>query len=91
MDEAAAALVEASIDALAYASTSSGYVIGFDAEADMVQRLRDRWALPATSSKACFCHCSGKGKLSKQSEGAYIRSSFSVEPKNRAHISWARD
>lgn len=56
VDEAAAALVEASIDALAYASTSSGYVIGFDAEADMVQRLRDRWALPATSSSWAAVH-----------------------------------
>ena len=50
MDEAAATLIESSVDALAYASTSSGYLIGFDAETDMVQRLRDRWARPAASS-----------------------------------------
>lgn len=50
MDEAAAAFPDGSIDALAYASTSSGYAIGFDAEVALVQRLRQRWALPVGST-----------------------------------------
>lgn len=50
MDEAAAVFSAGSIDALAYASTSSGYVIGFDAETELVERLRERWALPTGSS-----------------------------------------
>lgn len=50
VDEAAAAFHGASIDALAYASTSSAYAIGFDAEVALVERLRQRWALPVGSS-----------------------------------------
>jgi maleate isomerase len=50
VEEAAAALTTGSLDALAYASTSSGYVIGVDAEADLVGRLGDRWAVPVASS-----------------------------------------
>ncbi len=50
MDEATAVFSAGSIDALAYASTSSGYVIGFDAETELVERLRERWALPTGSS-----------------------------------------
>jgi maleate isomerase len=50
LNVAAAVFAAGSIDALAYASTSSGYVIGFDAETDMVQQLRDEWALPVGSS-----------------------------------------
>lgn len=49
LDEAAAAFPDLSIGALAYASTSSGYVIGFDAEATLAQRLRHRWGLPVSS------------------------------------------
>lgn len=50
MDGAAAAFPGGSIDALAFASTSSGYAIGYDAEVALVERLRRRWALPAHSS-----------------------------------------
>jgi maleate isomerase len=50
LDEAAAAFADGSVDALAYASTSSGYAIGFDAEVSLVQRLRERWGLPVGSS-----------------------------------------
>lgn len=50
VDDAAEAFPHGSIDALAYASSSSAYVIGFDAEAVLVDRLRDRWGVPAASS-----------------------------------------
>lgn len=50
LDEAAAAFPGGSVDALAYASTSSGYAIGFDAEVALVERLHQRWALPVSSS-----------------------------------------
>ncbi len=56
LDEAAAAFPDGSIDALAYASTSSGYVIGADAEATLVQRLQDEWALPVSSSSLAAVH-----------------------------------
>lgn len=56
LDEAAAAFLEESVDALAYASTSSGYVIGADAEATLVQRLQDEWALPVSSSSLAAVH-----------------------------------
>lgn len=50
LDQAAAAFSGGSVDVLAYASTTSGYAIGFDAEVAMVQRLCQRWALPVGSS-----------------------------------------
>jgi maleate isomerase len=50
LDESAAAIPTGSIEALAYASTSSGYLIGVDAEVALVQRLRERWGLPVSSS-----------------------------------------
>lgn len=50
VDEAAAAFQGASIDAVAYASTTSGYAIGFDAEVTLVEGLHQRWALPVGSS-----------------------------------------
>lgn len=50
LDAAAAQLAEEFVDALGYASTSSSYAIGYEAEVRVVQRLRDRWGLPATSS-----------------------------------------
>jgi maleate isomerase len=56
LDEAAAAFPDGSIAALAYASTSSGYVVGFDAEATLVQRLRARWGLPVSSSSLAAVH-----------------------------------
>ena len=37
-------------DALAYASTSSGYAIGAAGERELVTGLRDRWHLPVASS-----------------------------------------
>jgi maleate isomerase len=45
-----AAFPDRSIDALAFASTSSGYAIGFDAEVALLQRLHQQWALPVGSS-----------------------------------------
>ena len=50
MNAAAAAFPDGSIDVLAYASTSSGYIIGFAAEVELVRRLHQRWALPVASS-----------------------------------------
>jgi maleate isomerase len=39
-----------SVDVLAFASTSSGYAIGYDAEVALVKGLRERWAVPAAST-----------------------------------------
>jgi maleate isomerase len=50
LDRAAAELLDGSVDALAYASTSSGYSIGFDAEVALVERLAQRWGVPVASS-----------------------------------------
>jgi maleate isomerase len=50
LDEAAAAFGGGSVDAIGYASTSTGYAIGFEAEAVMVERLSQRWRLPVASS-----------------------------------------
>jgi maleate isomerase len=50
VDAAAAAFEDTPIDAVAYASTSAGYAIGFDAEVALIERLRRRWAVPAGSS-----------------------------------------
>ena len=47
IDEAASALFPGSVEVLAYASTSSGYAIGYDAESALLQRLRERWIVPA--------------------------------------------
>jgi maleate isomerase len=54
LDEAASALRPGSFHVLAWASTSSAYVIGHDAESALVERLRARWAVPvcATSGSA---------------------------------------
>ena len=38
------------VDVIGYASTSTGYAIGFDAETAMVERLSERWNLPAVGS-----------------------------------------
>jgi maleate isomerase len=35
---------------IGYASTSTGYAIGFDAEAAMVERLSQRWSLPVAGT-----------------------------------------
>lgn len=50
LDRAAAAFSVGSVDALAYASTSSGYAAGVEAELSLVERLQDRWAVPVVSS-----------------------------------------
>jgi maleate isomerase len=52
LDEAASALPPGSFDVLAWASTSSGYVIGYDAESALVERLRTRWAVPVCATSA---------------------------------------
>lgn len=56
LDEATAAFPAGAIDALAYASTSSGYAIGFDAEVALAQRLRERWGLPVSSCSLAAVH-----------------------------------
>jgi maleate isomerase len=48
MNEAVSAL--GSVDVLAFASTSSGYAIGYDAEAALLDGLRERWAVPAVAT-----------------------------------------
>jgi maleate isomerase len=40
----------ASVDVLAHASTSTGYAIGFDAEAAMLTRLSQRWNVPVAGT-----------------------------------------
>jgi maleate isomerase len=50
LDRAADTLLNDSIDAVAYASTTSAYVIGFDAETAMVARLASRLALPVVAT-----------------------------------------
>jgi maleate isomerase len=45
LDEAAAAFARGSVDVLGYASTSTGYALGFDAENAMLERLSRRWGL----------------------------------------------
>ena len=50
LDEATAAFPSGSVDVIGYASTSTGYAIGFDAEADMLQRLSQRWGLPVAGT-----------------------------------------
>ena len=53
LDEAASALLPA-VDVLAFASTGSGYALGYDEELALVKRLRERWGVPvcATSLSA---------------------------------------
>jgi len=50
VDATVAALPLGSLDALAYASTSSGYALGVAGERELVAGLRDRWHLPVVSS-----------------------------------------
>lgn len=52
LDEAAATLEGGSVDVTAYASTTSAYAIGFDAEARLVSRLSTRLGTPAASTCA---------------------------------------
>src|SRR5262249_23466490 len=50
LDPAVEKLPDDSLDAVAYASTTSAYVIGFDAETAMSARIATRLALPAAST-----------------------------------------
>jgi maleate isomerase len=52
LDEAAVLLGRGSVDAIGYASTSSGYAIGFDAEAAFVTRLSRRVGVPVLATCA---------------------------------------
>jgi maleate isomerase len=38
------------VDAIGYASTSTGYALGVDAEAAMLDRLSQRWGLPVAGT-----------------------------------------
>lgn len=50
MDGADAAFEPGSVEVIAYASTTSAYAIGFDAETDMVRRLANRVDLPIATT-----------------------------------------
>jgi maleate isomerase len=50
LDAAAAAFARGAVDVLGYASTSTGYAIGFDAEGAMLERLAERWSLPVVGT-----------------------------------------
>jgi maleate isomerase len=50
LDEAAVLLAQGSVDAIGYASTSSGYAIGFDAEAALATRLSRRVGIPVLAT-----------------------------------------
>ena len=50
LDGAAAHLVGGSVDVIGYASTSTGYAIGANAEAAMLERLSRRWSLPVVGT-----------------------------------------
>jgi maleate isomerase len=52
VDEAVARLEPETLDAIAYASTSTAYVIGYEAEREFVGRLRKRWSVPVCSTPA---------------------------------------
>jgi maleate isomerase len=46
LNPAAEVLARGAVDAIGYASTSTGYAIGFDAEATLVKALAQQWSLP---------------------------------------------
>src|SRR5262245_50393363 len=50
LGEAATALAASPIDAVAHASTTSGYAIGFEAETAMVSRLSQLTGVPAAAT-----------------------------------------
>jgi maleate isomerase len=52
LDSAVSRIEPESLDALAYASTSTPYAIGAAAERDLVAQLGERWSLPVCSSSA---------------------------------------
>lgn len=66
LDHAAAALVPGSVDAIGYASTSTGYTLGLDAEVAMLERLSERRSRPvagASSSSCAALRALGVGRL----------------------------
>jgi maleate isomerase len=50
LDDAAGAFAEGSVDVIGYASTSTGYALGFDAETAMLEQLSQRRGLPVTGT-----------------------------------------
>jgi maleate isomerase len=52
LDAAVTRLEPGSLDALAYASTSTAYAMGPAGERDLAARLRHRWSLPVSSTPA---------------------------------------
>jgi len=52
LDAAVAGLAPLRIDAIGYASTSTGYALGYDAEVELLARLARRWKVPAESTSA---------------------------------------
>jgi maleate isomerase len=50
VDEAVSAFPPGSADVLAYASTSTAYVLGHDAETRLVDRISRQWTVPACSA-----------------------------------------
>jgi maleate isomerase len=50
LDMAAGSLARGSVDVIGYASTSTGYAIGFDAETTMLEQLSRRWGLPVAGT-----------------------------------------
>jgi maleate isomerase len=50
LDRAAASIRNGSVDAVAHASTSSGYALGHRAEAELGERLRDQCGAPVVAS-----------------------------------------
>ena len=52
LDQAAAMLARGSVDVIGYASTSSGYAMGFDAEVAVASRLSRRHGIPVVATSA---------------------------------------
>jgi maleate isomerase len=50
LDGAAAPFAGGSVDVIGYASTSTGYALGFDAEVALLERLAQRWGLPVVGT-----------------------------------------
>ena len=50
LDAAAGVFARGSVDVIGYASTSTGYALGFDAEGAMLERLSRRWSLPVVGT-----------------------------------------
>jgi maleate isomerase len=50
LDKAAAAFAGGSVDVIGYASTSTGYALGFSAEVAVLEQLSQRWDLPVAGT-----------------------------------------